>query len=130
MASRLGHWGVSMWNRSLLPIRKCFWSYSCLLLGPLTGISQTALSQDPEPDPGPSFHRGPYVQWLQSRSIYVVWQSDIESIGRVELQPNSPEARTIVSSTPARQHEVLIDGLAPDSSVDYRVVISAPDDDT
>jgi phosphodiesterase/alkaline phosphatase D-like protein len=54
----------------------------------------------------------------------------VESTGRVEIDPGGAETRVVVSNTPARQHEVLVDGLTPDSSVEYRVVLSAPDGTT
>lgn len=64
--------------------------------------------------------RGPYVQNVTSASAWVVWETDRPATGHLRYGPRRP---TLVTEArpPATRHEVLLQGLQPDTSYAYVV---------
>ena len=70
---------------------------------------------------GAELDRWPYLQQTTPTSVRVVWRTDVASEGTLRWGA-APDALTeTLSSSSARQHEVLIEGLEPGSRVYYAV---------
>jgi hypothetical protein len=77
----------------------------------------------PPPSPVPAeLDRVPSLQNTCPTASTIVWRTDVESTGEVRWG-DSPENldRTTPSDATARQHEVVLTGLSPDSRTFYAV---------
>jgi hypothetical protein len=70
----------------------------------------------------PQVIRGPYLQRLAPTEVVVRWRTDIETTSAVRFG-SAPTSLTglEVSPTPTLDHEILANGLSPDSRVFYSV---------
>ncbi len=83
----------------------------------VTLINLLGLLGDP-----PEVLRGPYLQLSTPTSIRVRWSTDQATVGTVRYgsSPGSSD-RTVSSKVPSTNHEVLLEGLTPDTVYYYSV---------
>jgi hypothetical protein len=87
----------------------------------LTIASTAALLCCSAPAAGQKLVRGPYLQWVTTTSIYVVWDQDKASAAEVRYGP-SPTALTQSAASPSgTHHEVQLTGLQPGKTYHYVV---------
>lgn len=67
--------------------------------------------------------RSPYLQSVTAESITVMWETNVPAYGHVEYGELGSRTRYVVNppGTPDTRHEVVIDGLRPDTEYVYRV---------
>lgn len=71
-----------------------------------------------------NFLRTPYVQLVTSNSATVLWRTPTPESGRVDVGQGGEFFITIPSPLVGTNHEVAITGLSPDTTYQYRVVLS------
>jgi uncharacterized repeat protein (TIGR01451 family) len=88
----------------------------------LVALSVLALASGARPAAAQSVVRQPYLQKLTPSSVFIVWTTDIVTDSRV-LYGTTPSSLTQAAALGAAttQHEVLIEGLAPDTRYYYSV---------
>ncbi|MCX4244945.1 metallophosphoesterase [Paraliomyxa miuraensis] len=97
------------------------------ILSPLRSPSYAALTAALLLWPGrghaAELERHPYLQSATNTSIVVVWTTEQDSSGAVEVGPSPDQLTTVVPSAGVgKQHEVLLTGLTPDTRYYYRVI--------
>ena len=72
----------------------------------------------------PTFAVGPYLMHTTPTSMVVMWESDEEGLGTVEYGLTDELGLNLAEETAAVIHEVLLDGLDPDTRYSYRVSVA------
>ena len=95
-------------------------SIRCILLlvalsGPLCG---TGCRSFPNPY---GLKRGPYLQQVTPTSVWVVWDTAGEEIGRVEFGASLALGQVASEDGPSRHHAIRLDNLSPYTEYYYRV---------
>lgn len=81
---------------------------------------------DGTPQPGgikTTLSRAPYLQSCTSNSVFVVWQTDLQTEGAVQLDVPGGESRIVRSEESGTEHVINIDKMAPNTSYNYRVLV-------
>lgn len=87
--------------------------------------SATVVTGEGTPLPGglnATLTRIPYLQSCTSSSVIVVWQTDIQTEGTVQLEVPGGETRIVRSEQNGTEHVIEINKMAPDTSYNYRVL--------
>jgi predicted phosphodiesterase len=75
----------------------------------------------PRPALAEPFKKGPYLQMVTKESVWVMWETEQSTQGKVTVKsPTSPDI-VVAESAPARMHEVEITGLKAGSRYRYEV---------
>ena len=69
--------------------------------------------------------RGPYLQWVTSSSIHVVWDQDKASAGEVRYGLTKSYTGKVASKSKGTHHEVKITGLKANTTYNYAVFLGA-----
>ena len=86
-------------------------------------VDALSLCLDTEPEPDLTDpRRGPWLNWVETNAITVLWETDAEVIGSVEVGEADGDWDRIIDETESGDHhEVRIGGLAPDTVYKYRI---------
>ena len=75
--------------------------------------------------PGPAWAlkitKGPYLQWVTTSSIYVVWDQDVASKAEVRYGKTAALGSVTPSKSSGTHHEVPLQGLSPNTKYYYTV---------
>ncbi len=81
-----------------------------------------ALAAMEVPGHQPQIIVGPYLQFATQHSITVLWETNREATTRVEYGRKTPLTEEVALDGRRRLHEVVLDGLSPQTNYFYRVV--------
>jgi hypothetical protein len=68
-----------------------------------------------------TFVKGPFLHNVTKTSIHISWETDVPTGGRIDYRTNSDYGSQASSPESRKHHEVLLEGLRPDTVYHYQV---------
>jgi hypothetical protein len=68
-----------------------------------------------------TFAKGPFLHNVTKTSIHISWETDVPTSGRIDFGTNADCADEVSSPECKKHHEVLLEGLRPDTVYHYKV---------